>query len=84
VVLLYLVSSRVPTSLFSHHSKLISLIIGNTITEDDVKEMLASADVDGDGMINYEEFLKVMVSYCCRIELLIWIYTNCVYDTDTF
>lgn len=25
--------------------------------------MLASADVDGDNKINYEEFLKVMVKY---------------------
>lgn len=36
---------------------------GNSVTENDIDEMLASADVDGDGMINYEEFLKVMVSW---------------------
>lgn len=38
------------------------IFLGNSITEEDVKEMLFSADVDGDGLINYEEFLKVMVS----------------------
>lgn len=37
--------------------------LGNSLTENDVEEMLASADVDGDGLINYEEFLKVMVTY---------------------
>lgn len=36
--------------------------IGNSVTESDIEEMMASADVDGDGLINYEEFLKVMVS----------------------
>lgn len=47
----------------SHHNLLIYLIyIGNSVTETDVEEMMASADVDGDGLINYEEFLKVMVS----------------------
>ncbi|KAI7869798.1 uncharacterized protein EV154DRAFT_530494 [Mucor mucedo] len=35
-------------------------LYGKSITEQDVDEMLFSADVDGDGMINYEEFLKVM------------------------
>ncbi|KAI8098527.1 uncharacterized protein BX664DRAFT_367489 [Halteromyces radiatus] len=33
---------------------------GETVTPDELKEMILSADVDGDGMINYEEFLKVM------------------------
>ncbi|OAD05033.1 hypothetical protein MUCCIDRAFT_141198, partial [Mucor lusitanicus CBS 277.49] len=37
-------------------------LFGNSVTEADVEEMMASADVDGDGLINYEEFLKVMVS----------------------
>ncbi|KAG2195677.1 hypothetical protein INT46_002151 [Mucor plumbeus] len=35
-------------------------LFGNSVTETDVEEMMASADVDGDGLINYEEFLKVM------------------------
>ncbi|KAK4519486.1 uncharacterized protein ATC70_009722 [Mucor velutinosus] len=35
-------------------------LFGNSVTEADVEEMMASADVDGDGLINYEEFLKVM------------------------
>ncbi|SAL95802.1 hypothetical protein [Absidia glauca] len=33
---------------------------GETVTPDELKEMVLSADVDGDGMINYEEFLKIM------------------------
>lgn len=38
-------------------------MFGSSVSETDIDEMLASADVDGDGMINYEEFLKVMVSF---------------------
>ncbi|KAI8143604.1 hypothetical protein BJV82DRAFT_514586, partial [Fennellomyces sp. T-0311] len=33
---------------------------GETVTEDDVRRMIQSADVDGDGMINYEEFVKIL------------------------
>lgn len=46
-----------------------NFVIGNSITEQDVKEMLFSADVDGDGMINYEEFLKVMVGFKQTLDL---------------
>ncbi|KAI7902973.1 uncharacterized protein BX663DRAFT_509057 [Cokeromyces recurvatus] len=35
-------------------------LFGKSLTETDIEEMMASADVDGDGMINYEEFLKIM------------------------
>lgn len=32
--------------------------------------MIREADVDGDGQINYEEFVKMMVSY----DALLWIW----------
>ncbi|GAA5817796.1 hypothetical protein MFLAVUS_011352 [Mucor flavus] len=40
-------------------------LFGNSVTAQDVEEMIASADVDGDGLINYEEFLKVMTP--CKV-----------------
>jgi len=41
------------TSLFVRWSKSI---------EDEVAEMIREADVDGDGHINYNEFVKMMMS----------------------
>lgn len=36
--------------------------LGERLTDEEVDEMLREADVDGDGKINYEEFVKLMVS----------------------
>ncbi|BAM40412.1 calmodulin [Theileria orientalis strain Shintoku] len=36
--------------------------LGERLTDDEVDEMLREADIDGDGKINYEEFVKLMVS----------------------
>ncbi|XP_060068153.1 neo-calmodulin-like [Ylistrum balloti] len=33
--------------------------LGETMTDDEVAEMLHEADVDGDGRINYEEFVRI-------------------------
>ncbi|KAI8384667.1 uncharacterized protein BYT42DRAFT_563254 [Radiomyces spectabilis] len=33
---------------------------GESVTPDEIKEMMLAADVDGDGLINYEEFLKIL------------------------
>lgn len=33
--------------------------LGEKLTEEEVDEMIREADVDGDGQINYEEFVKV-------------------------
>lgn len=30
--------------------------------EEEVKEMIHAADVSGDGRVNYEEFVKILVS----------------------
>ena len=36
--------------------------LGETISEDECKEIIKEADIDGDGFINYHEFVKIMMS----------------------
>ena len=36
--------------------------LGEKLTEQEVDEMIAEADIDGDGEINYEEFVKMMTT----------------------
>ena len=35
---------------------------GETLTDDEIEEIIAEADVDGDGYINYEEFVRMMTA----------------------
>ena len=34
--------------------------LGEKLTEEEVEEMVKEADIDGDGQINYEEFVRMM------------------------
>lgn len=36
--------------------------LGEKLSDNEVDEMIREADVDGDGQINYDEFVKMMLS----------------------
>ncbi|KAF5390956.1 hypothetical protein D9757_003963 [Collybiopsis confluens] len=43
--------------------------LGEKLSDNEVDEMIREADVDGDGQINYEEFVKVTRSGCAFLPL---------------
>ena len=36
--------------------------LGEKLTDEEVDEMIREADIDGDGQVNYEEFVRMMTS----------------------
>jgi calmodulin len=40
----------------------IMTTLGDKLTEEEVEEMIREADIDGDGYINYEEFVRMMMA----------------------
>ena len=40
----------------------IMTTLGDKLTEEEVDEMIREADIDGDGYINYEEFVRMMMA----------------------
>ena len=46
----------------SDELKHIMMTIGDKMTEEEATEMINEADIDEDGMINYEEFVRMMMA----------------------
>lgn len=46
----------------SNELKNVMITLGEYLTPDEVEELVKEADLDGDGQINYEEFIKLMMS----------------------
>lgn len=36
--------------------------LGEALTDEEIEEMIGEADIDGDNQVNYEEFVKMMMS----------------------
>ena len=41
--------------------KHVLLALGEKVTDEEIEEMLKEADIDGDGLINYEEFARLII-----------------------
>lgn len=51
--------------------------LGEKLTEEEVDEMIREADIDGDGHINYEEFVRMMMARWTGLMIdLLSIYLN--------
>lgn len=35
--------------------------LGERLTEEEAQQMIREADLDGDGLVSYEEFVKIMI-----------------------
>ncbi|XP_048130441.1 calglandulin-like [Rhodamnia argentea] len=40
----------------------VMINLGEKLTEEEVQQMIREADLDGDGQVNYDEFVKMMMT----------------------
>ena len=48
--------------IFNQNLSHIIRTLGETLTDKEIEEIISEADVDGDGFINYEEFVKLILN----------------------
>ncbi len=49
-------------SINAHDLKHVMLALGDKVTDEEVEGMMKEADLDGDGCINYQEFIRIMIN----------------------
>lgn len=40
----------------------VMINLGEKLTDEEVEQMIREADLDGDGQVNYDEFVKMMIA----------------------
>ena len=63
------------TLLWDDQWLLIAMCAGDKLSEAEVEEMIAEADKDGDGTLNYEEFVKMLTTDWIIVSVL-WSVTS--------
>ena len=43
--------------------KKVTTMLGSMLTKEEVDEFMAEADVDGNGKLDYDEFVKMLLQY---------------------
>ncbi|KAL4387259.1 hypothetical protein GQ457_09G019550 [Hibiscus cannabinus] len=46
----------------SHDLRYVMINLGEKLTDEEVEQMIKEADLDGDGQVNYDDFVKMMTS----------------------
>lgn len=39
----------------------VMMNLGERLTDEEAQQMIREADLDGDGLVSYEEFVKIMI-----------------------
>lgn len=48
----------------------VMINLGEKLTDEEVEQMIKEADLDGDGQVNYDEFVKMMMTVRWSIHLI--------------
>lgn len=62
VVLLWTAKCCVLCVQFTFQLRHVMTNLGEKLTDEEVDEMIREADIDGDGQVNYEEFVRMMLA----------------------